>query len=416
VAPQHHRDASTRLPPENSAWPAIGLEPQIWEPRLPMWGVQSRRDQAAIGATYQSAVPAAIAELEFAPRRAVSAAAEDASTAIVRFDAELGGEIAPFSSVLLRTESVASSQIENLSASARSIAMAELGDCSKDNASLIATNTRAMRAAVDLADNLDVDAVLKMHEALLRDHDPDIAGKFRTEAVWIGRRGASPIGADYVAPDHRRLQDAMDDLMAYINRTDIPVLERVAIAHAQFETLHPFPDGNGRTGRALMHSMLRAKGLTRNVTVPVSSGLLAEVDSYYQSLTDYRAGNPEPIITVTADAAFRAINNAQQLVHDLLDLRANWKAAVKARSDSAVWRVMDLLLRQPIINTKVLQYELGIASKHADRHMTVLKDAGIVSSFTAYQRGIHWKADDVLGSLDDFARRSGRRANPTRLS
>jgi len=122
------------------------------------------------------------------------------------------------------------------------------------------------------------------------------------------------------------------------------------------------------------------------------------------------------VFTLTADAAFRAINNGQQLVHDLRDLRANWKTAVRARSDSAVWRVMELLLRQPIINTKVLQHELGIESKHADRHMTVLKDAGIVSSFTAYQRGIHWKADDVLASLDDFARRSGRRANPTRLS
>lgn len=123
-----------------------------------------------------------------------------------------------------------------------------------------------------------------MHLALLGAHDPHSAGRWRDEAVWIGRSSRSPIGAEYVAPHQSRVIHAIDDLIAYINREDIPVLEQAAIAHAQFETIHPFTDGNGRTGRALIHSMLKAKGLTRNVTVPVSSGWLGQPDVYYRAL------------------------------------------------------------------------------------------------------------------------------------
>jgi len=70
-----------------------------------------------------------------------------------------------------------------------------------------------------------------------------------------------------------RVPDAMRDLLQFARRDDLPVIPQVAILHAQFETIHPFPDGNGRTGRALMHAALRAKGVTRHVSVPISAGL-----------------------------------------------------------------------------------------------------------------------------------------------
>lgn len=258
-----------------------------------------------------------------------------------------------------------------------------------------------MRSAIQLSDRLDSESILQMHLALLGAHDPRSAGRWRSEPVWIGRSSRSPIGAEYVAPHESRVVHAID-LIAYIGREDIPVLEQAAIAHAQFETIHPFTDGNGRTGRALLHSMLKAKGLTRNVTVPVSSGLLSQPDVYHRALISFRAGAPEDIIALTADAAFRAIANGRQLIDEIRHIRAGWRESVTARADSATWKIADLLLRQPVLNTTVLKNELGITANHASRYMD--------------QRGLHWKSDAVLDALDAFAARSSRRRFPTALS
>ncbi|WP_370531366.1 Fic family protein [Nakamurella sp. PAMC28650] len=224
------------------------------------------------------------------------------------------------------------------------------------------------------------------------------------------------MGAEYVAPHQSRVIHAIDDLVAYVNREDIPVLEQAAIAHAQFETIHPFTDGNGRTGRALIHSMLKAKGLTRNVTVPVSSGLLGQPDVYHRALTSFRAGSPDDMIELTADAAFRAIANGRHLVLEIRQIRVDWWQSVTARADSATWRIADLLLRQPVLNTAVLYSELGNTANHASRYMDQLRAGGAVTSFTVHRRGLHWKSDAVLDALDAFAARSSRRQFPTALS
>jgi Fic family protein len=399
-----------------TGWPAVGYERLIWESSNRDFGTMARSEMALRRGSYSAAIPADIAALDYAPARSVSAVAEDASNEIARFDAEMGNEIAPFAAILLRSESVASSQIENLSASARSVAMAELGDTTKLNATLIAANTQAMRSAIRLSDHLDGESILQMHLALLGAHDPRSAGRWREEAVWIGRSSRNPIGAEYVAPHHSRVVHAIDDLVAYIHREDIPVVEQAAIAHAQFETIHPFTDGNGRTGRALIHSMLKAKGLTRNVTVPVSSGLLGQPDVYHRALTAFRAGSPDGIIELTADAAFRAIANGRQLVIDIRQIREDWRESVKARADSATWKIVDLLLRQPVLNTAVLNSELGITANHASRYMDQLRAGGAVTSFDVHRRGLHWKSDAVLVALDAFADRSARRRLPTALS
>jgi Fic family protein len=234
---------------------------------------------------YRAVVAPEIAELAHLLPGEVLALAEDASNAIARFDAEVGTEPAPFASVLLRSESASSSMIENLTSGAKSIALAELGSDEKTNATAIVGNVAAMRAALDLADHLDEGAILAMHRALLERTEPATAGKWRDEQVWIGGSTYGPHTADYIAPHPDRIPAAIADLVRFTQRHDIPVLVHAAIAHAQFETTHPFPDGNGRTGRALIHAMLRAKGLTRKVTVPVSAGLLSEPRHYFDTLT-----------------------------------------------------------------------------------------------------------------------------------
>ena len=392
-----------------TGWPVITMETLEWTPSAG-FGTMSRRDQAAQRDRYEAAIAPAIAALDYSPSAEVAAAAEDAATEIARFDAELGGEIAPFSTILLRSESTASSNIEQLTASARSVALAELGDTSKVNASLVAANTAAMQSAIALADRLDADSILQMHRALMEAVDPSEAGKWRTQQVWIGGSSFGPSGAMYVAPHYNRVPAAIDDLIAYMKRDDVPVLTHAAIAHAQFETIHPFADGNGRTGRVLIHALLRAKGLTRNVTVPISAGLLADTDAYFDALTTYRDGDPEPIILAAANASFKAVANGRKLVADLRRIHDSWRDRIQARSHSAVWPIADLLIRQPIVNAKILNEQLGIGPTHVRRHRDVLADAGVVQPTKAYQRGVFWRAQEVLDVLDQFAINAGKRS------
>ena len=201
----------------------------------------------------------------------------------------MGNEVSPFGAILLRSESASSSKIENLTSSARSIALAELGSDKRRNAAEIVANVHAMKAAIDLADRIDEQAILAMHTALMIDHRPEITGRWRDDQVWIGGSDYGPHQADFVPPHPDRVPDAMTDLIAFAERDDIPALIHAALVHAQFETIHPFPDGNGRTGRALVHSILRRKGVTRNVTVPVSAGLLTDTAGYFDALTAFRA-------------------------------------------------------------------------------------------------------------------------------
>jgi Fic family protein len=360
---------------------------------------------------YEAAISADIANLSVNLPADALADAEDASREATRFDAELGSEIAPFSSVLLRTESAASSNIENLTASTRAIAEAELpGAKTTANAKAIVANTAAMIAPINLADNIDATAILAMHEALMRDVDPKSAGRWRKEQVWIGGGTHGPRGAMFVPPHHSRVLAAIDDLLRFAQRDDIPALPQIALAHAQFETIHPFTDGNGRTGRALIQAMLRRKGLTRNVTVPVSAGLLTDTDSYFAALTSYRQGNPAPIVRRVSEAAVAAVVNGRQLVSELHAVRAGWNDKITARSDSAAWQIADLLLRRPVINTALLTEELGIESKHARRFLGPLSAAGIIVETSSGPRSRVWRSTEVIAALDAFAERARRGA------
>lgn len=376
------------------------------------WEPQARQYASAAlpkYGTYHPTVPANIADLVLDLPSSVFAAAESASREITRFDAELGGEIAPFAAVLLRSEAAASSQIENVTASARAIAEAELpGGKAKRNAEMILANTAAMQAAVASSDTVDADAILAMHRALMASEPRHTPGQFRTEPVWIGG-GSTPVGATFVGPRYEVIPSAIDDLIAFARRADFPTLSQIAVGHAQFETIHPFTDGNGRTGRALVQAMLRNKGLTRQVTVPVSAGLLADTGAYFAALTSYRDGDAAPIVERFSQATVLAIANGRQLVTDLRDIRETWNDVITARADSAVWQVADLLTRRPVVNAALLAQELGIESTNAHRYLNPLAEAGILVETTNGPRNRVWRSPEVLAALDAFADRAGRR-------
>ncbi|MDP9091478.1 MAG: Fic family protein [Actinomycetota bacterium] len=359
--------------------------------------------------SYRATLVPFIADRALSLRSPVIALAAEASAEIARFDAELGAEVAPFASVLLRSESASSSMIENLTSGARSIALAELGSREKRNATEIVGNVAAMTAALELAQRLDADAILAMHAALVGELYPEIAGRWREEQVWIGGTSFGPHQAAFIPPHHEHVPALIDDLVAFMNRDDLPMMAQAAVAHAQFETIHPFPDGNGRTGRALVHSMLRGHGLTQNVTVPVSAGLLINTAAYFASLTAYRDGDPSAIVERLAAAVFEATTNGRQLVRDLRALRRAWDETVNARRDSGAWRVADLLLRQPVIDAAAVARELGIEPRNAQRAIAPLAEVGVLNECTGFKRNRMWQAREVLTALDDFAARAGRR-------
>ena len=394
--------------PSDVAWPPVAYEPREWTPAISP-DLVSRAVRARHRGPYQAAVVPSIADLDPSLPHDVIALEADATAEIARFDAELGAELAPFDVLLLRSESASSSMIENLTSGARAIVLAEMGGRATRNAAQIVGNVAAMRAALALADRLDEDAVLAMHRALMETHEPEHAGRWRGQQVWVGGDSYGPHGAAFVPPHHDAVPALMSDLLRFAVRPDLPVLSQAALAHAQFETIHPFTDGNGRTGRALVHAMLRRGGLTRRVTVPVSAGLLTDTRGYFDTLTAYREGDPVPIVTTLANASYAAIGNARRLVAELRAVRSGWDEVVRARRGAGAWRLADLLLRQPVVDAPTVARELGVAPDNALRPIGALVEAGVLSEFTGSVRHRMWQSREVLDALDAFADRAGRR-------
>src|SRR5680860_183273 len=322
------------------SWPSVDWEECEWRSSLNPDAIPRAARRRHSG-PYRAAIVPAISKVGVALPSATQSLADQATAEISRFDAVSGAITAPFASLLLRTESASSSQIENITAGAKAIAMAELNESGKLNARLNVANVRSMRAALQMADSLDADAILQMHATLLGGTEPRIAGVWRDRQVWIGGSNYGPHGAEFVPPAARRVPDAIDDLIRFMRRDDLPVLTQAAIAHAQFETIHPFLDGNGRTGRALVHSLLKGKGLVREVTVPVSAGLLADTRSYFDALTGYREGDPAAIVERFAHASLAAVDGGRRLASAIGAIRAGWGERIQARRDACLLYTSD---------------------------------------------------------------------------
>lgn len=393
---------------QEASWPPVSYETLTWTPSAQTpW--RSGDSMVGMSHEYDAAVPPLIALLDPLPGAEAAELIDLAERELARFDAELGGRVASFAPVLLRSEAASSSQIENLTASARRILSAELGAKAGRNAELIAANTRAMSAAVDLSDHVSGDNIRAMHRVLLESEPRHTPGEWRTEAVWIGTRSDSPRGASYVAPHHPRIPPLIDDLVDFARRSTIRPLLSVALAHAQFETIHPFTDGNGRVGRAFAQSLLRHRGVTRNVAVPVSAGLLADVDGYHRALDAYRRGEIDPILSAFGTASLRAVDNARMLVTEIDSVVDSWRSRLRVRKDSNAWRLLEIIARRPVLDGATAARELGIQAPNVYPPLQSLVDAGILRSKAEHQLGPFWRSDEILAAIDGFAERAGRR-------
>ncbi|MHA3835992.1 Fic family protein [Terrabacter sp. AAH1] len=390
-------------------WPALESRTVSWRPVEGLLEL-SRRAQRAAPRSYAAAVVPPIAAARLVLDGDLAADLDEATRLLAAFDAGGAGEIAPFASVLLRSESAASSQIENLTSSARALAEAEIGEGNRANAAVILGNVRTMQAALDLAGRLDEHAVLAMHRALMAQQTQHPAGRWRDQQVWVGGSALHPGDAHYVPPVADDVPALMADLVAFMDRDDLPPVAHAALAHAQFETIHPFTDGNGRTGRALLHSVLLHTGVIRRVTVPISAGLLAIREDYVDALMTYRRGDAEPILRCVAEAARNGTHIGERLVATLREVRADWAERLTARAGSASWSMLDLLLRQPVVTARVVMRELEVSAPTAQSALQRLVDDGILLESTGHRRNRVYRAPAALRALDAHAAGLGRRA------
>lgn len=385
------------------SWPAVGYETLEWKPAGER---ASMRAAKRTPRSYEAAVVPRIANVtvDLGARSLV----EEATVAAARFDATVASRIVPFAPLLLRSEAVASSRIEQLTSSARKVLEAEVTGRGTGNAALIVANTRLMRAAVT-GGEATADGIVDMHRVLMEESAPGIAGVLRQEQVWIGGSDFHPGGALFVPPHHRHTEGLLGDLEEFMNRRDVPILVQAAIAHAQFETIHPFADGNGRTGRALVHVMLRERGLTTAAALPISAGLLGDLDAYFGALDAYRNGDAEPIVDLFAKAALDSVARGQWLAAELDSLRAEWNQMLSARSDALAWQVLNLLVQRPVLTTSVVSAEFDVSAETARNALGRLETDGIVVSAQLDKRQRAWRSPEVLALLDEFAALGGKR-------
>ncbi|MBL0204362.1 MAG: Fic family protein [Candidatus Microthrix sp.] len=360
--------------------------------------------RAQVSGDYEATVTPLIADRSSIPLSgSLAADVAEAEAAITRFDERTGANLAGFSVIALRTEAAMSSQIENLTAAASSIAVAEHAPPSngphKSNAELIASNVATLLAALSRNSPLDTVEVIELQRILLED------------SAWTGVGGGAhpPPPPGPVAPHHERVPAAMTDLVAFANRTDLGALAHIAVTHAHFETVHPFPDGNGRTGRVLIQRMLRSAGLTRRSNVPLSAGLLTESTRYFDALNRYRDGDVEPIIGTFVDATFHSLNNADQLVDYLFAALLRWTDRVVARCDSAVWPLLEYCIGHPAITIKAAVTALGVSEVAVSNAIDRLVSLGILHQNSPARRNRIWLVSDVLDAVEDFMDRARRR-------
>lgn len=393
-----------------NGWPRPGRETLPWTSRMAEF--LTPRQRALLPSTYEAAVVPEIADAALTLPTRLAAAEADAVAAVSRFDSDAASALLPFTPLLLRSESSASSRIERLTVSARRLMEAELFGAGRGNAALVVANTRAMTAAASIRPPLSLDSLLSMHRALLESSAPDDAGALRREPVWIGGSELSPAGALFVPPRHERVPEALEDLFAFTRRTDLPPLTRAAIAHAHFETIHPFVDGNGRTGRALIHVLLSWAGLTPHAPLPLSAVLLADVDSYFRSLDAYRRGEPLVIVELFIGAAAQAAalgRSAGRRIGRTVEAMLERSPGRAGTPDRAI---IELLARRPVLDAGSAATAVGVSEAAARRSLERLEAAGLLRGYLIGPHRRAWRSPEILDLMDDVASALGRRARP----
>ncbi len=230
----------------------------------------------------------------------------------------------------------------------------------------------------------------------------------REEQNWIGGAASSPRNAEFIPLLHELVPPLLDDLCAFCNREDVPAVIQAAIAHVQFETIHPFLDGNGRVGRALILAVFRRRGIAPRYQPPVSLALAGEADRYVACLTSWRNGDDEDWYTVFIDAVHRAATGARAFARDVVELQRQWtEQAGNPRRNSGPLRLIELLPSHPIVNVRTVAQLLGGTEERARQSVLRLERAGVLRQTAVGRRNRAWECVGLFELLDRFERELG---------
>lgn len=387
---------------------------------------------------YRAYLPDTLADRAVTLDGIVAADVADAETAIARLDARgaVLTDTEALARLLLRAECVASSQIEGLVVGPRRLLRAEaarqMGEAPGDvTAEEVLGNIDAMREALktgEAPERITRDTILQIHRCLLvNTRLEEYAGRTREVQNWIGGSQYNPCSAAYVPPPPDAVPALLDDLAEFCNGDSLPAVVQAAVAHAQFETIHPFVDGNGRTGRALVHLILRRRGLSRVFQPPVSLVLATRACDYIRGLTAFRhvgaADGPEALgglnewVGIFAGACSRATADALAFEERCRRIEADWRERLgRIRRSSST----DLLVRQlpgtPVLSVKTAAAMLRRSTPQVNEAVARLEAAGILKQVTLGRRNRAFEARDVIDALADLERQLASPAGDTAVS
>jgi Fic family protein len=367
------------------------------------------------GGFYEVFIPDPIAARQFALGGETVAAVAEATKAL----GHLGEtrprltSLAALARNLLRSESTASSRIEGVRISHKRLARAAYaraggGHGRGDNrAAEVLGNVEAMERAIELGastEPLGAGDVQDIHRTLLRfTEDREIAGLTRTAQSWIGGNDYHPIGAVYAGPPHEQVPGLLEDLCRFAARIDIAAVAQAAIAHAQFENIHPFADGNGRTGRALIYTILRRRGEIASFIPPISLILASQPKSYVAGLGAYSAGDVDCWCALFAHATTRAAGAAERLAETIQARQAEWLQRLgEPRRDATVRQLVAVLPAQPVIDVPAAQQLTGKSHVAVGNAIAQLEQAGVLQRLGERKWGRVWECGELLTLLDAF--------------
>ena len=389
-----------------------------------------RRDRASC--SYEAYVPDRLVGRAVRLDGDVAADATDAETAIARFDAKATAlaDTEALARLLLRAESVASSKIEGLEVGGRRLLHAEaaqaLGDDANDVTAVeVLGNIQAMSWAlhtVGPGDDIALATLLEAHRRLLAGTPFEtVGGHLREEQNWIGGSSYNPCSAAFVPPPSEYVHDLLDDLCSFCNSDALPAVAQAALAHAQFETIHPFVDGNGRIGRALIHLVLRRRGLAAHVLPPISLVLATSSKDYIAGLTATRyVGSPtskpaleglDTWVGLFSTACRRAVGDAEIFETQVSELQDQWRAKLgSVRRGSAADLLINALPGAPVVTVNGAADLIGRTFQATNGAMSRLVEADILSQVTVGRRNRAFEAPELIRQFTDLERRL---ASPT---
>ena len=355
-------------------------------------------------------MPDPIADWDPALTAATAALIGEADREVRDFDRQAPGVqgLDALSRQLLRQESVGSSRIEGLVVGQRRLARVAAGAIRDETAAQVVGNVRATERAIELASEprpFVRDDLLTIHRTLFEGtRDEPLGGVVRQEQNWIGRSAFSPSGADFIPPPPDYVDDLLDDLAAFLNLDDLPVTLQAAIAHAQFEAIHPFLDGNGRTGRCLIHVVYRRRGLATAVVPPVSLVLATHSRLYVGGLNAYCFDDLKDWLLLFAAATVKAVDRAHDLARRVEALREEWLGRLgQPRRDASSRALVEQLAAEPIVTVARAAELAGVSETAAAKAIAALERAGILVA-PKQPWGRRWEAPEAFTLLDAFER------------